>query len=106
MNLQAGDVYYASLDPARGTEQRGTRPVVVISAVSMGPRAIVVPTTTKRRDWPTRVRIHLYGTEGDAMCEQVRTVDTARLSDDRYATVDPDSLAEIRRTVARLIGVY
>ncbi|MCL2090691.1 MAG: type II toxin-antitoxin system PemK/MazF family toxin [Micrococcales bacterium] len=40
------------------------------------------------------------------MCEQVRTIDTARLADDRYATVDPDTLTEIRRTVARLIGVY
>jgi len=106
VNVQAGDVYYASLDPVCGTEQRGSRPVVVISAVSMGPRAIVVPTTTSRRDWPTRVRVSMYGTDGDAMCEQVRTIDTARLAADRYATVDPDTLTEIRRTVARLIGVY
>ncbi|MCL2454687.1 MAG: type II toxin-antitoxin system PemK/MazF family toxin [Micrococcales bacterium] len=106
MSIQAGDVYYASLDPVRGTEQRGSRPVVIISATSMGPRAIVVPTTTKCRDWPTRVRIALYGTDGEAMCEQVRTIDTARLADDRYATIDLDTLTEIRRTVARLIGVY
>lgn len=103
---QAGDVGYANLDPTRGTEQRDTRPVIVISAVAMGPRVIVVPMTTKRREWPTRIRTRIHGIEGDAMCEQVRTIDISRLSDDRYGTIDPDTLTEIRRTVARLIGVY
>ncbi|MDR1295212.1 MAG: type II toxin-antitoxin system PemK/MazF family toxin [Bifidobacteriaceae bacterium] len=106
MSVQAGDVLYADLNPTRGTEQRGTRPVIVISAVSMGPRAIVVPTTTRRRDLPTRVRIDLYGTPGDAMCEQVRAIDTARLVEDRFATIAPATLTEIRYIVARLIGVY
>ncbi|MDR1186516.1 MAG: type II toxin-antitoxin system PemK/MazF family toxin [Bifidobacteriaceae bacterium] len=106
MRAQAGEVYYASLDPARGTEQRGTRPVIVISATQMGSRVIVVPTTTSRRDWPTRVRISLYGTNGDAMCEQVRAIDVSRLEPDRYAVLLSDVLAEIRETVARLIGVY
>jgi mRNA interferase MazF len=104
--VQAGDVFYADLGPTRGTEQRGKRPVIVISAVAMGPRAIVVPTTTRRRNLPTRVRIELYGTPGDAMCEQVRAIDTTRLAEDRFATVAPATLAEIRQTVARLIGVY
>ncbi|MCL2849533.1 MAG: type II toxin-antitoxin system PemK/MazF family toxin, partial [Micrococcales bacterium] len=62
--------------------------------------------TTSRRDWPTRVKIVLYGTDGDAMCEQVRTIDTARLAENRYATIDHDTLTQIRQTVARLIGVY
>jgi mRNA interferase MazF len=106
VTVQAGEVYYADLDPAHGTEQHGTRPVVVISAVTMGPRAIIVPATTKRRDWPTRVRINLYGTASDAMCEQVRAIDIGRLAPERYAVIPPDALAEIRETVARLIGVY
>ena len=106
MSVHAGDVYYANLNPGRGTEQKGVRPVVVISVVSMGPRAIVVPLTTKQRPWPTRIRLDLYGTVGDAMCEQVRTIDVARLSEDLYARVDPSVLADIQRTVARLIGVY
>jgi mRNA interferase MazF len=106
VTLSAGDVVYANLDPTRGIEQRGTRPVVVISAVQMGPRAIVVPMTTKRRDWPTRIRTSVHGIEGDAMCEQVRTVDVGRLWEDTYGSVPSDTLSGIRRTVARLIGVY
>lgn len=106
MNLRGGDIVYANLDPAKGTEQRGQRPVIVISAVSMGSRVIVVPMTTSRRDWPTRIHTRVHGIEGDAMCEQVRTIDISRLSEDHYGSVDPDTLADIRRTVARLIGVY
>lgn len=106
MTFRAGEIVYASLDPAHGTEQRGTRPVVIISAGPMGPRAIVVPITTRRRDWPTRVRTTVHGIDGDAICEQVRTVDIARLSETTYGTIDPGTLTEIRRTVARLIGVY
>lgn len=106
MSLRGGDIVYANLDLVRGTERRGLRPVIVISAVSMGPRAIVVPMTTRRREWPTRIRTSVHGVDGDAMCEQVRTIDVSRLSEDRYGAVDPDTLSEIRRTVARLIGVY
>ncbi|MCL2780908.1 MAG: type II toxin-antitoxin system PemK/MazF family toxin [Actinomycetia bacterium] len=102
----AGDVFYAALDPVRGTEQRGTRPVVIVSVVSLGPRAVVVPVTTKRRDWPTRVRVSVHGIDGDAMCEQVRAIDTARLGEDRYGRISPQALREIQQTIARLIGIY
>ena len=106
VTLHPGDVVYATLDPTRGTEQRGTRPVVVISVVAMGPRVIVVPMTTRRRDWPTRIHVSLHGVDSDAMCDQVRAVDVRRLADDLYGTIDAGTLAKIRRTVARLIGIY
>ena len=106
MNLNAGDVYYANLDPARGAEQKGTRPVIIISVVSMGPRAIAVPMTTTMRGWSTRIGVKLHGITAEAMCEQVRTIDIARLSEDLYGRIDPSTLHAIQQTVARLIGVY
>jgi len=106
MNFNAGDVFYANLDPTRGTEQRGTRPVIVISVASMGPRAVVVPITTTLRGWPTRIGVTLHDMQAEAMCEQVRTIDVTRLNEDLYARVAPSVLREIQRTVARLIGVY
>ena len=106
MSVRAGDVYYANLNPARGSEQEGVRPVIVISVISMGPRAIVVPMTTKTRPWPTRISVEVHGISADAMCEQVRAVDLSRLNEDRYGRVAPDTLGDIQRTVARLIGVY
>jgi mRNA-degrading endonuclease toxin of MazEF toxin-antitoxin module len=90
----------------RAAPNAGPRPVVVISAVPMGPRFIVVPMTTQRRDWPTRIHLSLHGVDSDAMCEQVRTINASRLSEDLHGNGDADTLSEIRRTVARLIGVY
>jgi mRNA-degrading endonuclease toxin of MazEF toxin-antitoxin module len=72
----------------------------------MGPGAIVVPATTKRRPWATRVRLQLDGVSGDAMCEQVRSIDTASLAENRFGRVSPATLAGTRETVARLIGAY
>jgi mRNA-degrading endonuclease toxin of MazEF toxin-antitoxin module len=46
------------------------------------------------------------GVAGDVMCGQVRTIDVSRLADNLYGTVPLDTLTEVRRTVARLIGVY
>jgi|GEM_PF-4435623 len=40
------------------------------------------------------------------MCEQVRALDIARLGERRYDAIDPATLDDIRRTVARLIGIY
>lgn len=104
--LHAGDVFFANLDPVRGTEQQGIRLVVVISVVSLGPRAIVVPLTTKPRNWPTRINVTLHGITAQAMCEQVRAVDVSRLQPDLYGRISPAILAEIQQTVANLIGVY
>jgi len=106
MSLAAGDVYYANLDPTRGTEQKGTRPVIIISVVSMGPRAIAVPMTTTLRGWPTRISVNLHGIQAEAMCDQVRSIDAARLSEDLYGRIAPSTLHKIQQTVARLIGVY
>ena len=106
MSLHAGDVFYANLDPTRGTEQKGTRPVIIVSVVSLGPRAIAVPLTTTLRGWPTRVGVTHHGMRSEAMCEQVRAIDVARLSEDLYARVDLSTLRDIQHTVARIIGVY
>ena len=106
MTVRAGDVYYANLDPAKGTEQKGDRPVLIVNVVSLGPRAIVVPLTTSIRNWATRIRISIHGITSEAMCEQVRTIDVSRLDENLYGRVDGAKLQEVQQTIARLLGVY
>ena len=70
------------LDPVKGSEQAGLRPCVVVSPDSMNEQLdtiIVVPLTTKKKDWPTRVDTIFDGKEGQALCEQIRTVSKKRL---------------------------
>ena len=56
-----GEVWVVELDPARGHEQRGTRPALVVStdAFNNGPAGLVLvaPMTTRDRRIPVRVRI-------------------------------------------------
>src|SRR5438105_15290793 len=82
MALSRFEVYLVSLDPVMGNEIRKTRPCLVISPNEMN-RAIrtviVAPMTTKGRAYPTRVACRFRGKDGQAVLDQIRTVDRARL---------------------------
>lgn len=84
-----GDVYQAVLDPSQGSEQAGTRPVVVVSRDAINrssPVVVVVPLTgreNKNRILPSHVELRAGegGLDKDsvALCEQVRAISVARL---------------------------
>ena len=76
------EVFLISLDPARGSEIRKTRPCLVISPNEMNHHintVIVAPMTTKGRDYPTRVPCIFQGKQGQVVLDQIRTVDKSRL---------------------------
>lgn len=80
--INRGDVWNVILDPVKGSEQAGLRPCVVVSPDSMNDQLdtiIVVPLTTKKKNWPTRVDTLFEGNPGQAICEQIRTVSKRRL---------------------------
>lgn len=80
--VRRGDVWEIVLDPSRGSEQGGFRPCAIVSPDSMNEQLetiIVVPLTTKGKDWPTRVNTSFGEIEGQAICEQIRTVSKKRL---------------------------
>jgi len=80
-------VMQANLDPAIGTEQKGTRPVLVVSNEDYNqtvPNVTVLPlTSTKRRLYPSEILLP----EGKAgqplesiiMAHQIRTISKKRL---------------------------
>jgi mRNA interferase MazF len=82
-----GEIWLSDLNPVRGHEQAGTRPVLVVSvdAFNHGPAqlVVVVPLTTRDREIPLRVPIE--PPDGGrretsfAMCEAVRSISTERL---------------------------
>lgn len=80
--IRRGDVWEIVLDPIKGSEQAGYRPCVIVSPDSMNEQLetiIVLPLTTKVKDWPTRVDTLLGENQGQAMCEQIRTVSKKRM---------------------------
>lgn len=76
------EVYLVRLDPTEGHEIRKTRPCVVISPDEMNRHigtVIVAPLTTKGRPYPTRIPVRFQRKSGQAVLDQIRTVDKTRL---------------------------
>ena len=91
--MKRGDVYSVRLDPVEGSEQGGSRPVILVSRNSINtnsPTVLAVPCTTYRsgkRVYVTQVVI--YAPEGGlsvdsiALAEQVRILSKSRFGEYR-----------------------
>ena len=82
-----GDIWLAALDPVRGREQAGTRPVVIVSADEFNScpagLVIVVPFTKRERGVSSHVRVDATEAglkhESFSTCEQMRSISKKRL---------------------------
>ena len=88
--VKRGDVFFADLSPVVGSEQGGTRPVLIIQndiGNRFSPTVIVAAITAQiqKAKLPTHVEIkaNKYGFERDSviLLEQLRTIDKSRLTD-------------------------
>lgn len=88
--MRRGDVYLADLSPVTGSEQGGTRPVVIIqndTGNRYSPTVIVAAITGKinKSKIPTHVEIEAakYKLDRDSviLLEQIRTIDKKRLKE-------------------------
>lgn len=105
LRISRGDVWNVLLDPTKGSEQAGIRPCVIVSPDSMNEQLdtiIVVPLTTKRKNWPTRVDTTLEGIEGQAICEQMRTVSKKRLNK-RIAKLKISEVIQIKLVLKQML---
>ena len=84
-----GEIWNADLDPTRGREQAGRRPVLVVSTdrFNEGPAELVVilPVTSKAKGIPWHVALKAGGgtglrTDSYAMVEAVQCISRERLS--------------------------
>lgn len=88
--IKRGDIYFADLSPVVGSEQGGTRPVLVIQnnlGNHFSPTIIVVAITAKmaKPKLPTHIGINSIetGVQKDSviLLEQIRTIDRSRLKE-------------------------
>jgi len=79
--MRRGDIYLVTLDPTQGREQRGNRPVLVISptAFNQATKLPVVLPITNGGEFARRigfaVPISGIGTTGIVRCDQPRVID-------------------------------
>ena len=103
-----GDIYFANLDPVVGSEQGGTRPVIVIqndTGNRYSPTLIVATVTTKIRK-KERMPTHLLIKSNPAFreasvvqLEQIRTIDKSRI-DDYLGKVTSAEMAAIEKSLS------
>lgn len=99
--IERGEIYFAQLDPARGREQAGRRPVLVVSsdAINRVPLVVTVIVGTDARnvarDYAVNVRV--------PSTESGLPQDTVFLGF-QIRSIDPDRVRDARTGVARATG--
>ena len=105
--IEPGTVVWVDLDPTVGHEQAGRRPAVVVASTgylsAVTELAIVVPATSKRREWPQHVELTGSALQLPqptfAITEQPRTISRRRISG-IAGRIEDRCLEEIRRWLA------
>ncbi len=99
-----GDIFRARLDPTEGSEQAGTRPIIVVSRDSINAFSSVVvgvPTTDAsnvKRTYPSHVFLSRdsggLAMDSIAKTEQIRAIEVSRF-DGYYGRLAPVDMARI-----------
>lgn len=119
--ISRGNIYFVNLDPARGREQAGRRPVLVVSVDSINKQPLVVTVVVGtdaanlRHDYPTNVRLTARETglpmDTVFLCFQVRSLDPSRFIDPRAGAAVPAGsapaarMADVERAMRLVLGL-
>lgn len=108
--IRRGEIYIVSFDPARGREQGGIRPAVIIQnddGNEFASTTIVAAMTKQDRDYPVRVRVSPRESglreASSVMLDQIRTVSRDRLRE-RVGRLIPSAMEDVDRALRKSLG--
>lgn len=111
--IKRGEIFFAQLNPVQGSEQGGTRPVLIVQndiGNNHSPTTIVLAITsqvTKAR-LPTHIELSQEesGLERPSvvLAEQIRTIDKNRLKQ-KVAVLDKRTMLKVARAMAISVGL-
>ena len=107
--MRRGDIYLVSLDPTEGREQRGSRPVLVVSPAEFNEatQLPVVCPITSGGDFARRIgfAVPILGikTTGVVRCDQPRVLDLGARNA-RKVDALPESIME--EVLAKLVPIF
>lgn len=115
MTIARGEIYFVDLDPVRGREQAGQRPVVVLSldAINQLPLVVTVVVGTKganlSRDYRTNVRVPPTESglpiETVFLCFQLRSLDSSRFPLQAAGKLSANHMRKVEETVRYCLGL-
>jgi mRNA interferase ChpB len=106
--MNRGDIYMVSLDPTQGHEQRGHRPVLIISPTAFNDATklpVVLPITSGgefARRLGFAVSITGIRTTGVVRCDQPRVLDIAARSGRKVDTLPKEILEDVLARISTL----
>lgn len=113
MNINRGEIWLADLNPTRGSEQAGIRPVIIFQndmVTKFTTTVLAIPLTTnlRRALLPTCTQITKGegGLEKDsvALCHQMRVIDKTRLQR-RLGIINQETLLAIENCMMFTMGI-
>ena len=111
--MRRGDVFWVRFDPAEGSEQRGTRPAVVVqndAGNRYSPNTIVGSVTTKFASKPYPFIVELpegvLPRRSALDCAQIRTVGKGRLQGGPIAHLDAATMRAVDDAIRASLGLY
>ncbi len=113
MQIRRGDVFFADLSPVIGSEQGGTRPVLILQndiGNQYSPTTIVAAITSQisKAKLPTHVEVTAgnSGLEKDSviLLEQIRTIDKTRLKD-KVAALSDELMEKVAQSLEISLGL-
>ena len=108
--MKQGEIWYADLNPAKGSEQEGARPVVIISGDVMNtylPVVITCPLTSKIKEYKGNVILDPDKKNGlnqrsEVMVFHIRSISKTRLFK-KAGNITKSQLKEIKQGLGDLL---
>ncbi len=113
MEVRRGDIFFANLNPVIGSEQGGTRPVLILQndiGNRYSPTTIVAAITSriKKAKLPTHVELdaarHNLEKDSVILLEQLRTIDKRRLKE-KVAHLDDELMLRVNEALEISLGL-
>lgn len=113
MMVKRGDIYYADLSPVVGSEQGGTRPVLIVQndvGNKYSPTVIAAAITSQKykTQLPTHISVNAGGCglqkDSIVLLEQVRTIDKKRLKE-RMGNLPHEEMEKINHALSVSFGL-
>lgn len=113
VTVKRGEIYYADLSPVIGSEQGGTRPVLIVQndvGNKFSPTVIAAAITSQRfkTSLPTHIRVNADGCglakDSIVLLEQVRTLDKKRLRE-KMGILDESDMNRVDRALSVSLGI-
>jgi mRNA interferase MazF len=107
LNIKRYEIYFADLNPARGSEIRKVHPVIIISQDEMNnylETVVVCPLTSKLHpQWRTRLQIKCANKNAEIAVDQIRTISKQRLQN-KIDKLSDIKASQLRKLITDMYG--